>query len=140
VRGLRHVIARSVAFDAHVGATIKEAIDRRVPVRNFYRFVPSSPVGADEIAKRVEEDLHRPASAYDSHPPPHARIERVEAIAAPGRALNASESELPVWALFTQQERLELDMSHQIRDILLDKGIALPVRAAEPAEGASAAP
>src|SRR6185369_12314593 len=68
--GLRHVIERSVRFDAHVGATLNEVVKSKAALANLYTYEPAKRVEEKDVAAAVNEALNRKASAYDSHPSP----------------------------------------------------------------------
>ncbi|HEX8408211.1 MAG TPA: M48 family metalloprotease, partial [Thermoanaerobaculia bacterium] len=50
--GLTHVVERGVRFDAHVDMTLKEVVDRQLPLANLYTYTPSAT--AEFISDRVE--------------------------------------------------------------------------------------
>ena len=50
--GLRHVVERSVRFDAHLRATLDEIVPKKEPLTNVYAFVPKEPVAPDKRSKR----------------------------------------------------------------------------------------
>jgi Zn-dependent protease with chaperone function/tetratricopeptide (TPR) repeat protein len=109
VEGLKHVVRRSVEFDRHVEATVKELATTRAGLVNLYRHVPqpdqASPRSLDEA---VEEAICRLSTPYDSHPSPKERIELVRRSGADAR-VDAADRERSVnaWSLFPNREELE---------------------------------
>ena len=114
-RGLRHVVERSVRFDAHVGATLQEVVDRKLPLANLYTYTPS--MGPEDMAQAVEEALARPASPYDSHPSPAERFDLVRVLPKRSRRLEPDD-ESPVWSLFCDPSALQREMTAQVRENL----------------------
>src|SRR5262249_27994343 len=111
-RGLTHVVSRSVWFDRHANATVREALEQSVPVGNFYRHEPRAAVPAADGEKEAAAALARPPSAYDSHPPPEQRIRWGRALAVPAPA---DEPTGAAWDLFDDREALERQMTEEIR-------------------------
>ncbi len=112
-RGLRHVVERSVRFDAHVGATLKEVVDRQVPLANLYTYAPAEQAG--DVGQAVEEALNTPASPYDSHPSPAERFTLVRALPQRSRRLEPDD-DAEVWSLFTDPAGLQHAMTAQVRE------------------------
>jgi Zn-dependent protease with chaperone function len=123
-RGLTHVVQRSIGFDAHMTATLEEAVKGKLPVGNVYAFAPKQAPNAKRIAESVEEAMNRASSPYDSHPRPADRIawaEKVAAAAPPESADDASEA----WTLFASREAIENRMTEVFRTRLARNGIEL---------------
>ncbi|WP_394847080.1 M48 family metallopeptidase [Pendulispora brunnea] len=125
-RGLRHVIERSVRFDAHANAALKEVLEKQVPLANFYAYAPEAAASETELADALDKALGRPASPYDSHPPPHQRIAWVNALAASGDPAQPDEEEGDAWTLFSDRTGIEERMTGVIRTSLANDGILLP--------------
>jgi Zn-dependent protease with chaperone function len=110
--GLRSVVAQSVRFDAHVGATLKEVVDGQLPLTNLYTYRPSM------IAKNLDDDiadaLNREGSVYDSHPPAAERFALVRALNAPEPPAQADD-DWSAWTLFANVEPLQRAMTAQVR-------------------------
>lgn len=116
-RGLRHVVTRSVHFDAHVGVTIKEVVDGQVPLANLYTYVPAA-TGEDltaDIAPDIDEAMNRKSSAYDSHPAPNERFALVHALPQSRRPVELDD-EAHVWSIFSNPEELQHAMTAQVRE------------------------
>jgi Zn-dependent protease with chaperone function len=133
--GLRHVIERSVRFDHHVGAALKEVIDEKRALANLYGYRPSAAPDADAVQRDIDTALAHPESPYDSHPVPAERIARAraQAVVVPPPA-DAAE---PAWALLADREGLERRLTDQLRErISAEHGVMIPTEAAEaPAAG-----
>ena len=117
------MIERSVRFDAHVGATLKEVVHRKLPLANLYTYAPSTAV---DVSKAVEEAIHRKASAYDSHPSPAERFALVRAL--PQRsAIRVSDDDASAWSLFSNAEELQQKMTAQVRaNVMANYGVKIP--------------
>jgi Zn-dependent protease with chaperone function len=124
VSGLRHVIAASVRFDAQADATLKEVVEGRTPLANFYRYAPARAADEGEIDRAIEEALAREPTAYDSHPAPRDRIAWVTALGTSGEgAADASDA----WSLFADREALERLLTAEIRqNLAMAYGVAIP--------------
>jgi Zn-dependent protease with chaperone function len=110
--GLRHVIERSVRFDAHVGATLNEVVNRKAALANLYTYEPSTQADAKDIERDVAAALNRKASAYDSHPSPMERFALVHALPNRSRRLEPNDDD-PAWSLFTHPVELQHLMTAQ---------------------------
>jgi Zn-dependent protease with chaperone function len=113
-RGLRHVITRSVGFEAIANATIKEVIDLEKPLTNLYAYRPAHPPADAEVDAAVTAVLNAPPSAYDSHPAPAQRIAWAHGIAARPTGLGA-DAEEEAWGLFTDRLAIESRMTVLVR-------------------------
>jgi Zn-dependent protease with chaperone function len=116
--GLRHVIERSVRFDARAHATLSEIVARQQPLANLYSHVPTSPMAEDQLAKAVAEALDRPPSVYDSHPSPAERTRWVRALAAKGGAASPDDA-APAWSLFSDRDWIERQMTRHVKALVL---------------------
>lgn len=110
--GLRHVIERSVRFDAHVGATLNEVVKTKAALANLYTYEPNTRADAKEIEEDIEKALNRKASAYDSHPAPTERFALVRAIPNRSRRVEPGDDD-PAWSLFTHPVELQHLMTVQ---------------------------
>jgi Zn-dependent protease with chaperone function len=121
--GLRHVVSRAVAFDAHVSATLDEVVEAKRPLVNLYAYKPVEGPGEQEVGEKVRESLERPASAYDSHPRPVDRIAWVRQVAQQGSI--ASDAGLEAWTLFGDREKIERLMTDEVRGVLGGRGVEI---------------
>jgi Zn-dependent protease with chaperone function len=122
VRGLTHVVARSVRFDAHIAATLGEVVPAKQPLANVYAFVPKEVVDPKKVEQAVEKAMSRPSSPYDSHPRPVDRIAWVTKIAAEAPAETADDAE-GAWSLLSGREAIEKRMTDEVRSRLAMRGI-----------------
>lgn len=113
--GLRTVVAESVRFDAHIGATLKEVVDGQIPLTNLYTYRPTTRPEGEDLAKDIDEALNREGSVYDSHPPAAERFALVRALNAPERPAQ-TDDEWSAWTLFADTEQLQLSMTEQVRE------------------------
>lgn len=122
-RGLRHVIERSVRFDAHVDATLKEVVEGQKALVNLYGYPLASPVDPATVDAAVASALNAAPTAYDSHPSPKERFAYVNAIGGPERKEDCGTA----WELFDGREALEREMTDVIRSNVADAiGVMIP--------------
>jgi Zn-dependent protease with chaperone function len=114
--GLRHVIGRSVRFDAHVSSVLKEVIEGNKSLVNLYAYRPTTLV-TDEmtLAGAVEEQIQRPPSPYDSHPRPADRMAWVEALGSTGPPEEDDDND-EVWSLFDDRDSVERRLTQDVRE------------------------
>ncbi len=125
-RGLRHVVAQSVRFDAHMNATLNDVVPGKRALANLYTYAAEKGVVVDEVDTAIEAAMTRAASPFDSHPPPADRIAWVRQIAAEGPPCSTEDAE-EAWALFASRESLEKAMTANVRSILLERrGVSIP--------------
>jgi Zn-dependent protease with chaperone function len=123
--GLKHVIDRSVRFDAHVRATLQEVVDTKRPLKNLYTYTPSAPIDATKLDGDVSQVLEREPSPYDSHPRPVDRFRWVHALGVPARP--AADDAAPVWGLFVDRGAIEERMTGLVRaNVAASHGVAIP--------------
>jgi peptidase M48-like protein len=113
-QGLRHVIERSVRFDAYLGATLKEVVETKAALANLYQHRPATPPAVADIDAAVEVALNRPPSPYDSHPSPVARFRWVRALPSQG-ARSSPGDDAEVWSLFDDRTATEVAMTEVVR-------------------------
>lgn len=137
VRGLTHVVRRSVAFDVHVNRTISEVVEQKVALANLYRYQPAPLSEVDaKVDDAVSESLARTASEYDSHPPPNDRIAWVRALAV---AHVSPDADVAAWTLFADRNAIEASMTARVREVIAENhGVAIPAEEREPAAAAEA--
>lgn len=121
--GLTHVIRRSIEFDAHVDASLKDVVDRRVSMSNLYTHEPAERIAPDQIEDAFAKAFDRAPSPFDSHPAPKDRIRWVEALHAAGTS-SGDDAEAMAWTLFSDRERIQLSMTREVREnVLANHGI-----------------
>ena len=121
-QGLRHVIERSVFFDAHANVALNTAVNNRVPVANLYRFDPAALDGQADLTYAVEQALKREPSPYDSHPSPEDRFRWVRAVAGSASAAFADDK-TDVWSLFRDRDKIEQTLTRTVCDNLRSQGV-----------------
>ncbi|MFL6260901.1 MAG: M48 family metallopeptidase [Thermoanaerobaculia bacterium] len=121
-RGLRHVIERSVYFDAHADAALGTAVQTKIPVANLYEVDPAKLPGRDGLAQQIEAALNAEPSPYDSHPSPADRFRWVRAIGGGGVAASAEDGQ-PVWGLFRDRAGIERLLTRMVCDSLERQGV-----------------
>ena len=125
-KGLTHVIRRSIRFDAHADASLKEVIENQRALLNLYAYKPDDAPGAEKIEETFEEVMNREPSAYDSHPAPSHRIAWVRALAVPKPAPCEADEAL-VWTLFADRKKVERQMTDVVREQIRERhGIVIP--------------
>ncbi len=104
-RGLRHVIAVDLRFDAHANAVINEAAHGGGVLRNIYQYTPAKgEIEASELEAKLQEAVDAEPSPYDSHPRPADRFRWARAIAQRDQDDCSAE---PAWALFSDRAEIE---------------------------------
>jgi Zn-dependent protease with chaperone function len=115
--GLRHVIERSVRFDAGASRALVHLFAQAGPTANLYA-VPDEPATADpEIERAVKAALMARPSPYDSHPAPMDRSRWARALNAPGTP--RPEDDEPVWNLFSDPVAIQLQMTSAVRQMVM---------------------
>jgi len=121
-RGLRHVIERSVYFDAHANAELGRAIQTKLPLANLYQIDPAKLPEQADLSYKIETALKAEPSPYDSHPSPADRFRWVRAIAGEGTAASAGDGQ-PVWSLFRDRSGIEQLLTRVVCDSLARRGV-----------------
>ncbi len=111
--GLRHVIERSVRFNAHVNATLQEVVENEQPLANLYSYAPSTPLDDSKIADEIRGAIERKPSPYDSHPCPTDRFRWVHALGT--KVEPAPDDAAPVWSVFADRAAIEKEMTGVVR-------------------------
>lgn len=136
-RGLRHVVARGVHFDAHANATLTEVIEGPRVLANLYTYTPAAGLPADgSLEKEIEEALDREPHPFDSHPSPSMRFRLVRKIAEPAATPDADAS---AWDLFANRREIERWMTTIVRDRIRESH-GVDIVAKEPKKKGGAAP
>jgi Zn-dependent protease with chaperone function len=124
-RGLRHVIERSIRFDRHAEASLKEVIEGERALANLYRYRPAAAIDDSAVASSLDQALGAEPSPYDSHPRPADRIAWVGGLEATG-APESDDGEA-AWDLFTDREAVERTMTDHVRaTVERNHGVAIP--------------
>jgi Zn-dependent protease with chaperone function len=123
--GLTHVVTRSIRFDKHAGATLREVVEGALPLRNLYRYAPAQAVEEQEVTDEVAKAMNAEPSPYDSHPRPADRVAWVGDVAcAHGDDL---DDRSPAWDLFADREALERRLTDEVRaNVATRHGVAIP--------------
>ncbi|MGZ8832681.1 MAG: M48 family metalloprotease [Thermoanaerobaculia bacterium] len=123
--GLRHVIERSVRFDAHVGATLNEVVKRKLPLTNLYTYEPAEGTKEEDVTKAIDLALNRKASAYDSHPSAAERFAIIRVLPNRTRRIERDD-DAPAWSLFANPLELQREMTTQVRaNVGANYGVAI---------------
>ncbi len=123
--GLRHVIERSIRFDAHVNMTLQEVIDGNRALVNLYRYQTADVPDENAVVEALTAAIDAAPSPYDSHPAPRSRFEWVHALQAEPVG-NLADADLDVWDLFANRGEVELRMTDYLRaSVKANHGIAL---------------
>jgi Zn-dependent protease with chaperone function len=128
--GLRHVVERSVRFNAHVGVSFREIIENSKPLSNLYTYTPSQPMDEDEIQRAIAESINAEPSPYDSHPGPAERFASVHALGVTDTRPKEQDSDAEVWSLFSDRDAIERWMTDRVREgLLASRGIRIRTEA-----------
>ncbi len=124
--GLRHVIERSVRFDAHIGATLDEVVKTKSALPNLYAFAPAAPAPQSDVDKAIAEAFGKKPTPFDSHPRPEDRLAWVRALAFEGAAPAPGDDE-EAWSLFADRVATEGQMTAEVRARLqARRGVIVP--------------
>jgi hypothetical protein len=121
--GLRHVIRRSLEFDAAANLEIKQSLEAHRPLQNLYSLPAPQ---ASEVALAFEKAVNRPTTEDDTHPSPRDRFELIAPLQEPA----SSPREGEVWELFADPDGIRREMV-----AIIEKRIA-PHRGSEAASAA----
>lgn len=128
--GLVHAIRRSIAFGRDVNQLVASAEASQQPIPNLY--APSAAaangpaaVGEPEVPleEAVRRALEEPGSPFDSHPPPHRRIEWVSRMAASAASAPPQAEATLAWDLLPNRGALEREMTRLANENLAAQGI-----------------
>jgi Zn-dependent protease with chaperone function len=111
--GLRHIVERGVHFNEHVGLTLKEVVNRKVPLANLYTYAPKEQ--PKDLRSEIEDALNRKSSPYDSHPTPAERFALIRTLPQHGSESDAGD-DLPAWSLFSDPPAVQQSMTAQVRE------------------------
>ncbi|WP_164001654.1 M48 family metalloprotease [Pyxidicoccus caerfyrddinensis] len=100
----------------HRGVTVAALLrEAGRPAKDIYRTVEATARGTPALLRaRIQEELFaRPVDAYDSHPPPSERVQRVAGL--PGRR---PVEDAPALTLFTDAEKLAEELGGEVLTLL----------------------
>jgi len=104
---LRHVIARSVEFEAAVTLELQSAVHGKRPVGNLYALPPLPSLSSTDVQHRITDALSRPTTEDDTHPGPADRFRLIEHVSYNGPRSDSSA----VWDLFADRHRVMAEMT-----------------------------
>jgi tetratricopeptide (TPR) repeat protein/Zn-dependent protease with chaperone function len=108
--GLRHVVARSVEFQAAVTLELQSAVHGKRPVGNLYALPPLPTLTSNDVEQRIADAMCRPTTEDDTHPGPSDRFRLIEHVSYNGPRSDAT----PVWDLFAERQRVMTEMTAAI--------------------------
>ncbi|HKC14211.1 MAG TPA: M48 family metallopeptidase, partial [Vicinamibacteria bacterium] len=125
-QGLRHVVERSVRFQAHANSSLREVVDGKLALANLYAFRPSKGPVEGEIVEAVDKLIHAKPSPYDSHPSPVERLALVHSL--PKRRSGAGpDAERDAWDLFEDPAVIQCWMTDRVRtNVEKNHGVTIP--------------
>jgi Zn-dependent protease with chaperone function len=112
--GMRHVVRRSLAFDAHADRTLAEVVEHKRALANLYGYAPELQGTEDDVEKAFDEAWNATPSPYDSHPRPADRIAWVRALEAEGGGASPGDDD-DAWMLFADRAQVEKQMTDLVR-------------------------
>jgi hypothetical protein len=128
--GLRHVIRRSLEFDAVADAELTHAVETHRALQNLYTLPPADPQAIEDAYDKV---LATATSEDDSHPSPADRFRLVGKLAD---TREISERAL-VWDLFADPQGIQAKMLDRLNQQV--KLLSDALAAQEAAEGGAVA-
>jgi Zn-dependent protease with chaperone function len=117
--GLRHVVARSIRFDAAASQALVEMAHTRT-LTNLYAPGPDSEPPAPEIDRAIREALSRRPSPYDSHPSPIERTRWARALGSKGAGAGGDD-EQEAWTLFADPLAVQQAMTEKVRRAIMQR-------------------
>lgn len=125
--GLTHVVTRSIRFEKHADATLREVMERELALPNLYRYAPAKVVEEQDVANEAAKAMNAEPSPYDSHPRPADRVAWVGDVACAHDA--ALDDRAPAWALFSDREALERRLTDEVRvNLAMRHGVQIPAQ------------
>lgn len=110
--GLRHVIRRTIEFDAAATDEIQMALQGRRSLRNLYTLPLPASRGVND---RLQEVMARETTEDDTHPAPMDRFRLLTGVVS----TCASDGSGMVWDLFSDQNALTAEMTSAISQRVL---------------------
>lgn len=114
-RGLSHVVAQSVRFDAQADVAIKALREQRAPASNLYDHLREAKIPESNVAQAIADAMTRAPSPYDSHPRPEDRIAWARALDV---VMPESTDSAPAWSVFRDRTALEQQMTAHVNQAL----------------------
>ena len=106
-QGLRHVVARSVEFEAAVNVELQNAARAKRSVSNLYALPPLPSLSSRDVEHRIADEMSRPTTEDDTHPGPQDRVRLTQRVRHDG----ACSDSTPVWELFSDPHHLMAEMT-----------------------------
>jgi tetratricopeptide (TPR) repeat protein len=120
--GLRHVIQRSVEFDAAVNMELQRAVHEKRAVADLYALPQLPRYSWVEVERMVASAIDRPTTDDDTHPGPSDQFRLVSGVSYRGAPGDPS----PVWDLFASRHALAREMTAAVegnmREVSVDAG------------------
>ncbi|MCP4537572.1 MAG: M48 family metalloprotease [Chloroflexi bacterium] len=107
VNGLTHVVRQSLLFSANINHKVDLATQSGTNLPNLY--VPAAlpdPL-MEQLETKIDTEMSRPTSAYDSHPSPQERFRLLRQLDVTNEV---AENQEPVWDLLADAEKLQSEM------------------------------
>jgi Zn-dependent protease with chaperone function len=124
--GLRHVVTRSLTFDAQTSAALKHVIEQKEALPNLYQHALLGEAPGDDVAATIRLRLLQNTDHWDSHPAPKDRIAWAEAAAFAGVCPSVEAETSPAWTLFEDRHAIETAQTAVIRQrIALHHGVRI---------------
>lgn len=105
--GLRHVITRSVEFEAAVNVELQTAANTRRRVHDLYALPPLPKLASMDVERQIAGALSRATTEDDTHPGPSDRFRLVKGVSYKGGRPDST----PVWDLFPARHQLTAEMT-----------------------------
>lgn len=124
-QGLRHVVERSVRFEAHASSTLQEVVDCKLALTNLYSYRPSKRLEESKIMEAVGNAIDAKPSPYDSHSSPVERFRLVHALRT-NEAGHLADAEQDAWDLFEDPAGIQSWMTDRIcASIAKNQGVTI---------------
>jgi Zn-dependent protease with chaperone function len=116
--GLEHTIRQSIVFSTQVSKEIEVSQREGRRIKNVYTLQPPDDGHQlREIEQKFIEEMERPVSPDDSHPPPRDRIALLQRL---GTETPAEQDSEPVWDLLDNAGELQDEMTDLYQESIDD--------------------
>jgi Zn-dependent protease with chaperone function len=115
VDALAHIVYQNQAFSIHVSREVDLATRMRWNLKNLYIDPTLSEALLEQLQAKVDAEMNRPTSPYDSHPSIKDRIKLLQQLDIPDNREKVKDGQEPVWDLFLNVKELQQMMTRVIQ-------------------------
>ena len=115
VTAQQHIAARHVELLVDLDQTIKDVVENKWSLPNFYAYAVERKTTPAQLEKAISQRLDRKPERFDTHPSTRQRIDLARKLALSAERTSPDDT-APVWDLFDDPERIERDMTAVLRE------------------------